>query len=156
MFHILRYSDIISIAAIFIYCLPVSLKFFLCCYRNNLSQVIFKKDVIKNFKINYAKLAVSNALLDCRKIKIWKKSSQQLCSRRLTLALSMLYAEQSRQTDYFNSIQKSLFTILLQNIYSGLFGKTHIKALVIPYPFRKAAGLQPFCKERSPLEVFFC
>ena len=103
---------------------------------------------MKNFKISYSKPAVSNALLDRRKIKIWRKSSQQLCSRRLTLALSMLSAKESRQTDHFSSVQKSLFTILLQNICSGLFGKTHIKALVIiPYPFSKVAGLQHFAKK---------
>lgn len=103
MFHILRSSDIISIAVIFIFCLPVSLEFFLCSYRSNLSQVIFKIDVMRNFKISYTKPAVSNSLLNRRKKKIWKKPSQQLCSRRLILVLSMLSAKESRQTDHFIS-----------------------------------------------------
>lgn len=154
MFHILRSSDIISIAVIFIFCLPVSLEFFLCSYRSNLSQVIFKIDVMRNFKISYTKPAVSNSLLNRRKKKIWKKPSQQLCSRRLILVLSMLSAKESRQTDHFNSAQKLLFTILLQNICSELLGKTHIKALGIPYPFSKVAGSQLFAKKGRHCRCF--
>ena len=154
MFHILRSSDIISIAVIFIFCLPVSLEFFLCSYRSNLSQVIFKIDVRRNFKISYTKPAVSNSLLNRKKKKIWKKPSQQLCSRRLILVLSMLSAKESRQTDHFNSAQKLLFTILLQNICSELLGKTHIKALGIPYPFSKVAGSQLFAKKGRHCRCF--
>ena len=55
---------------------------------------------------------------------------------------------------HFNSAQKLLFTILLQNICSELLGKTHIKALGIPYPFSKVAGSQLFAKKGRHCRCF--
>lgn len=121
MFHILRSSDIISIAVIFIFCLPVSLEFFLCSYRSNLSQVIFKIDVMRNFKISYTKPAVSNSLLNRRKKKNLEKTFIAIMFQKIDFSLKHALCkrksadwsfQQCPEVAVHNSFTKYLFWVI--------------------------------------------